>query len=374
MEFWGSRLWSVLRIQRDKPQRPQRVSPHRIRDLDGLRAIAVLMVMYGHYLPPEYLFLGVSWPRYGVRLFFVLSGFLITLILLRDFTQRQVQKGASFYPTISKFYISRYLRLAPALYVGLAVGYFAGSSEVANSWWWHAFYASNIFFSIRGDWYGSVSHFWSLAVEEQFYLFWPLTLLLIPSRSLIGALVVLIISAPLYRLGAAWVGLNQVATWVLPPNSFDALGSGALLAVLVHRGSPMLPKLIYVVPIAFLVCLLGALRVLPQLLIVADIMHSAICVVFVWVIFSMYRYGISGKGSYIFAVPALAYIGRISYGMYVFHAYSPGLADKLLHSLGLDMSGSPISLAVLWALSTIIVASACWYLIETPINRICKRL
>jgi peptidoglycan/LPS O-acetylase OafA/YrhL len=350
------------------------VPQHRIRDLDGLRAIAVLVVMYSHYLDHKYWFLGIYWARYGVELFFVLSGFLITLILLRDIARCQAEKSASFYSSIPKFYISRYLRLAPALYVGLVVGYFAGSPEVANSWWWHAFYASNVFFAIRGDWYGSVSHFWSLSVEEQFYLLWPLVLLLVLRRSFVGALVLLIISAPLYRVVSAWAGLSSVAIGVLPPNSFDALSLGALLAVLVHRKSAMLSKLIYVVPLALFVWLLGSLRALPEPLIVGDVMHTAICVVFAWVIFSLYRYGITGKGSYIFAFPALAYIGKISYGMYVVHAFSPGLADKMLDKLGLDLSGHPIYLAIVWAVITIMVASACWHIIETPINRLRSRL
>ena len=100
-------------------------------------------MLYSHYLSQEYWFLGVYWARWGVELFFVLSGFLITQLLLRAGAKRQFR--AISLSSIFKFYGSRFLRLAPALYFGLAIGYLAGSAGVATSWWWHALYLSNFF-------------------------------------------------------------------------------------------------------------------------------------------------------------------------------------------------------------------------------------
>jgi peptidoglycan/LPS O-acetylase OafA/YrhL len=191
---------------------------------------------------------------------------------------------------------------------------------------------------------------------------------------LVFTLVLLIISANLYRVISAWVGLSWIATAVLPPNSFDALGLGALLAVFVQRGSPALSKLIYIVPLASFVWLLWAFHALPQLLVTAEIMKTAVCLVFVGLIFFLYRNAVLGKISYIVSFPALIYIGKISYGMYVMHAYSPGVVDKILSGLGIDMSNYPISLAVLWVMMTVLLASICWYVIETPINHMRKHI
>ena len=141
--------------------------------LDGIRAIAVIPVMVGHAvsrLAPG----GYS----GVRLFFVLSGFLITTLLVEEWSDRcSIRLGA--------FYVRRALRLLPALLLLLAtyliiLGALDGASAVhriTGNVVSIVFYVANWRFVVRGNG-GDLGHLWSLSVEEQFYLIWPFALVL----------------------------------------------------------------------------------------------------------------------------------------------------------------------------------------------------
>lgn len=197
----------------------QRVIP----SLDGLRAVSILLVLIAHvrgtrnfpWGSPE-----TPLGTFGVRIFFVISGFLITSILLRE-----LQQSGSI--SLPRFYFRRTLRLFPASYfLIVVVGVLASWGIVQLAPWDLAFAATYTmnFYTNRG-W--SLGHLWSLAVEEQFYLLWPLTLRTMgagrATRFLIGTL----LAAPLLRLASPLVG---------PAFSFlvwsDALATGCLLALL----------------------------------------------------------------------------------------------------------------------------------------------
>src|SRR4029450_13372172 len=139
-----------------------------MQQLDGLRAMAVLAVLWTHYLPEEDWLFGVYWGGFGVRLFFVLSGFLITGILLKS--RQYVMQGpqpAAF--ALRPFYSRRLLRIFPLYYTTLAVTALMAIPPVRETMVWHITYLSNVYFSIQGRFHGPIRHFWSLSVEEQFY-------------------------------------------------------------------------------------------------------------------------------------------------------------------------------------------------------------
>ncbi|MGH7999853.1 MAG: acyltransferase family protein, partial [Brasilonema sp.] len=127
-----------------------------MKQLDGLRAIAVFAVLYTHYLPEKYWLFDIYWGGIGVRLFFVLSGFLITSILLkcRDYITSR-QQTLSF--TLRQFYIRRFLRLIPLYYAILFLAALINIPPVRETLAWHIPYLSNIYFAIKGDFHASVS-------------------------------------------------------------------------------------------------------------------------------------------------------------------------------------------------------------------------
>lgn len=158
----------------------------RIAQLDGLRALAIAGVMLFH---SEFAFLERTVPLWlGVHLFFVLSGFLITGILLRG------ERSAEF---VGGFYIRRALRLFPLYYLVFAIMALF-SQELREAWPYYTFYSANIWIFKNMRW-GAGGHFWTLSVEEQFYLLWPFVVLFTPRRGLVGACIAMVIVAPLFR-------------------------------------------------------------------------------------------------------------------------------------------------------------------------------
>jgi peptidoglycan/LPS O-acetylase OafA/YrhL len=204
----------------------------RIPGLDGLRAVSILLVLAAHALGTKHL---PYWPRShmlgdaGVRTFFVISGFLITTLLLRE---RAKTGGIS----LAGFYVRRVFRIFPAFYTYLgviailvAIGWIAVPTRDLI---FAATYTMN-FHADRAWWVG---HLWSLAVEEQFYLLWPAALVALGNRgALIFALVAIAI-APALRLGTlhywpAQIGLIDQAF----PFVFDAIATGCVLAMIRDR-------------------------------------------------------------------------------------------------------------------------------------------
>ncbi len=206
--------------------------------LDGLRGVAVLMVLAFHFLhidgqggAVEGALLSATRSGWaGVDLFFVLSGFLITGILLDA-------RGAARY--FRAFYARRVLRIFPLYYAYLAVLFllvprFFPSLDVrpeTQGWLWT--YLGNVLFAREGGFEASpfTGHFWSLAVEEQFYVVWPLLVWMLPSRRLAVVCLALVAGAFALRLGIHRTTFNATAAYVLTPARMDALALGALVAV-----------------------------------------------------------------------------------------------------------------------------------------------
>ena len=201
------------------------------RPLYGLRGLAILFVIFFHFG-----FLGAGW--IGVQVFFVLSGFLITSILLADKHQPAV-------PFFARFYWRRSLRIFP-LYFGylllLAVVYaiLRVPPEFADRWEYLFTYTYNyalLIAPLRQS--VSFTHFWSLGVEEQFYLLWPLVVFLLPAQRLRVVAVLLVLVTPIIRYLAVLVAESYVPSHAEPglyaysplPAQWDSLAVGAGLAL-----------------------------------------------------------------------------------------------------------------------------------------------
>jgi len=208
--------------------------------LDGLRGVAVLLVLAFHLShlegatgqPARLVLAATRFGWSGVDLFFVLSGFLITGILL------DAKGGPSYFRA---FYLRRALRIFPLYYAYLAVLFWVLPRLVPSSaldprpasqgWLWS--YLGNVLFAREGGFHASpyAGHFWSLAVEEQFYLAWPLVVWLLPRRWLAAAAGALVVGAFALRMGIHRTTFNATAAYVLTPARADALAVGALVAL-----------------------------------------------------------------------------------------------------------------------------------------------
>lgn len=205
----------------------------QIPTLDGLRAVSILCVIAGHVAAME-----SSVARFGrigglgVRVFFVISGYLITTLLRREWERRGTV-------SLRAFYFRRTLRIFPPFYVFLlvtAVLFALGAFPESRPRWWPALtYLSNLW-SV-GTW--ELGHTWSLAIEEQFYLVWPFAFRRLGPGRARWAAAIAIVTAPFVRFGARALGhatsiefFNQLsATWTV-----DFLAVGCILALLPQGG------------------------------------------------------------------------------------------------------------------------------------------
>jgi peptidoglycan/LPS O-acetylase OafA/YrhL len=199
-----------------------------IPSLNGLRGIAVLLVVLYHWgLPPvpAIPFLDSILPdgRFGVNVFFVLSGFLISSILLIEKDRKEDNKKI-----IINFYIRRLLRICPIYYLTIFVLYFCNLPGFNKNLPFYLTYTENFNVFLTKEW-DKFSHSWSLAVEEQFYLIWPFIIVFSKKEHLLKVLIFIIFLGPVFSLFQARF-LYGIGEYVLTPTCFDSFGIGALLA------------------------------------------------------------------------------------------------------------------------------------------------
>ena len=307
----------------------------RVAQLDGVRGIAILLVIVWHYFSCQIvaepksvvsyaaLALNLTWS--GVDLFFVLSGFLIAGILLDH------RNSLNFFRV---FYLRRVCRIFPLYFLILGLfGCFSATplfTSPSFQWlfhdplpiWSYASFTQNLFMGVRGDfgphWLGIT---WSLAVEDQFYLFVPLLIYFLPRRALVCVLAVAVLAAPLLRCASP--GFHAV---VNTPWRSDSLLSGALLAVLV-RWQPFVSVVRQnrgLVLALFIALLIGAalmtLRPAP-FGVFNHLWLAALYSIFVLIAF------IGGEPflGRILGSRVLVWLGQLSYGIYMFHQAVSGL-------------------------------------------------
>lgn len=358
--------------------------------LDGVRFIAVALVLFDHWTV-EHIDLPVGvLGALGVTIFFVLSGFLITRILLssKDKLRRHPGGGLSNY--LKTFYIRRTIRIFPIYYLTLFALALINEPPVRQKFAWLALYGTNIYIALYHTWMGTVDHLWSLAVEEQVYLLLPLLLFFVPRRYVpLTALCMIIGSVGLrymvYRSHSAWF-IGYVST----PTCLDSFGLGALMAygwlyqrdrfVRVFRSSGWIwLSLAGFIGVGLLNNWLAIDSPRGYHTIMADVWERLVASVLGFFLIGRAVIGFGGLMKRILENPISLYLGRISYGLYLYHnfvynvyhtkpTYFTVRTWSYLTNI-LPFLNSSYSFQFLYYLSiTVLVATLSWYLIEKPIN------
>lgn len=377
------------------PSAPVQPTRGHLQELDGVRGFAILMVLALHFLctqieaprsGTEALIARVTgYGRWGVDLFFVLSGFLITGILYDT-------RGSRGY--FKTFYMRRTLRIFPLYYATLLVALVlipAGwlqqfapgllKARASQGWLWP--YLTNVYVAKQGAFdIPYLSHFWTLAVEEHFYLVWPFAVGLLPRRTSMWLSVGLSVLAVSLRIAVGFWGPNRLYAHVLTPCRLDALCIGAFLA-LAARG-PLGAQAIG--PFARRAVLPAALGVVltslwhaksPGHVFTEPLRELFLSLFFGFaVVLAATSYG-PGRFKAWLRVGWLRWLGKYSYGLYVFHgivAYS--LATHPILPRFEALAGSRLGGLLLQALAGTLlsmgIAVLSYELLEAPFLRLKK--
>ncbi len=331
----------------------------RIPCLDGLRALAIVLVLFEHTLHARF-GKAAAWASLygslGVSIFFVLSGYLITLLLLREW-------HATDTLSLKAFYGRRTLRIFPAFYTYVLVMVILNHLDVLatprSDLWAAALYVWNYHVNASSSWY--LSHFWSLSLEEQFYLVWPLTLLLAGPRRAGYVAAALLVLVPLSRVLTYFLWPEARGhTGMMLHTALDRLMYGCLAAL--WQGSPRfqvhLQRLFrWRAPWAALVFLFAISPVLTYKLrggyslpLGMSLESLAITVLMLWLVQNPDRW--LGQ---ILNARAVVHVGVISYSLYIWQQLF--LAEGNETWLGVF----PLNLLCAW-----LAAECSYWLIERP--------
>jgi len=310
--------------------------------LDALRGLAIVAVCLRHFARGAPLTDTQAWTLaalkmgwLGVDLFFVLSGFLITGVLLDA-------KGRPGY--FRNFYERRTRRILPVYAGTLAVLFWlvpaAGPRwagwvrDVADAQGWFWAFASNVWLASRDAWplFHAGEHYWSLAVEEQFYLLWPFAVLALSPRVLARASLGIAIAAFAARAGALVDGVSPIAIYVLLPMRMDGLALGAVLAVWRRDGVPpwacRYARPIAVVAAGTLVVLFASLMDPIYHAATQTIGYTAAAVLFMTCVGATWVNPDGRWALWLGNRRALQQLGVYSYGVYVFHVPIYGALER----------------------------------------------
>jgi len=351
---------------------------NRATQLDGLRAWAMLGVACVHWLPRDWR--GPFPFEIGLFFFLTLTGYLITGILLREREKGEAAGGPWKARAMRQFQLQRGLRILAPYYAALALAWLLGAPDVRAAPGWYLAQLTNFHIAASGRWPEFTAHFWSLAVQHQFYVLWPLVIWFVPKRAFVPVMLGVAAVAPLSRALEPWMDrwlpMSGVGSWA----SCDYLSLGALFAVAVARGleldDPRLRRLARTALAGYAV-LYGfneAGHRVPGLHVFQQTLLAVACCGAI----AGATTGFRDWRAALLDHPAVQHLGRLSYGLYLFHNLAPLAAGWIFPWLWKGpLESSPLGLvarlpffaALAWALAWL-----SWRWLECPLQGVKRRL
>jgi peptidoglycan/LPS O-acetylase OafA/YrhL len=357
-----------------------------IKQLDFIRAMAVILVIVSHWIPRHtYTFIELG--TLGVDIFFVLSGFLITtIILIKKDEIEENTNSLSKRKAIWNFIVRRALRIFPIYYfllIILYIGYDLLPNPIPQDWPYYCFYLQNIRFYIMNQVAGGkVAHLWSLAVEEQFYFFWPWLLYYVNKKYVKNILFTgFILGSFLTITFLSFYPDKQLFLLTLPACLPSFCLGGLLSYYTIHKFSWIENQYSRIRMFAFISILIYIFiqYFFPDFNSVDRILNSFFAI---WIIsiIVLNQY----PNFYLFNNNYFISLGKVSYGVYLYHNFIPVSLNALLHfllkkkiffSFALFFSFIQNNNFIFFLVCTLIllfISYVSYYLIETPFLRLKK--
>ncbi len=352
------------------------------QQLDSVRGVAALLVVFFHWTQARF---GKEWSilgSIGVITFFVLSGFLITRILLQA-KEQNLSNGKNHWTTLKNFIIRRVLRIFPIYYLVIAIACIFSDFfqlDMSEGFWYYMTYTSNFYYYQLEGPKSILGITWTLAIEEQFYLFFPWFVLFLKKNWMKYFLWILfIIGLLFFRKFFKFLlkGLS-LQEWILytksipmlTPSAFDSLGIGALLAYFtVYAKNKVFQHF----------KLISAFGILSIILFIASkwklipfINHTTcISVASLWLIAAILYEKRIFLLDFFLNNRVLILLGKISYGIYLYHQMFAYVYNKSKKAMDIIIPNFWVDFACKFTL-LIVVAYGSWRFIEQPIVRLKK--
>ncbi len=332
--------------------------------LNGIRAVAAITVLFGHMwapfgnwgvTPPW----NIPWPDGPVTTFFVISGFLITYLLMNEI-------GKTNDVSIPKFYMRRILRIWPLYYTYLALALLATwlfHDEINNAAWFYTFFSGNISHAI-GLGIIPLFHFWSLGVEEQYYLWYP-WMVKYSKKRVLSFVTILFVCWFVAKL-AAYIFLGKGLTYrILGVTQFDCMMLGAMGAIMYYRKTEWFCKLCSNRFVAIVSWGLFFTSGLYADFIPSPVRNEFIAFISLLVIMA----GLLRKP--ILENRVMNYLGQISYGIYVIHPLLLYVLTRLIRPTDyLSNDVASVVIFITMTILTIVLACLSYKFFEMPFLRL----
>lgn len=304
------------------------VQGKRFTQLDGWRAVAVLGVMWLHFVPRE--FRGAFPFEIGLYYFLTLTGFLITRVLLR--MRDDAGRGRGFGAMYREFMGRRFARILLPCYAAMVFAICVGASDIRAHPWMYFLHVVNFHIAYMDGWPSGTAHYWTLAIQMQFYALWPLLVLKCPRRWLGVAFGGFALLAPVSRWFFAMWHPEVIHAQAMTPCAMDYFAVGALLAWLLHGGMSVGDKRFgRVAMVCFAIyAVLYTAGELGRNLGYLDYVKQTLLSVAMAGLISRTMLGYEGVLGRFLDARATQHIAKVSYGLYLLHTPVPLLLGRYL--------------------------------------------